>query len=163
MNIIIRHTDLCDLPVVMKIYEYAREQMKQSGNPDQWGNTRPGEDVIKSDIKRKNSYVIETGGKICGVFTFIIGEDPTYKTIEGKWINEGVYGTIHRIAGNGIIKGVFSECLKFCEAKIPSIRIDTHRDNTIMQHLIEKHDFEKCGIIYLEDGSPRIAYQKTLI
>ena len=163
MNTVIRHTETGDLAGVMRIYEYAREQMKLSGNPDQWGDTKPGEDIIRKDIERKNSYVIETGGEICGVFTFVIGEDPTYKTIEGKWINDDVYGTIHRIAGNGIIKGVFSECLKFCESRIPNIKIDTHRDNKIMQHLIEKNGFEKCGVIYLEDGSTRIAYQKVLI
>jgi RimJ/RimL family protein N-acetyltransferase len=47
-------------------------------------------------------------------------------------------------------------------AQIPNIRIDTHRDNAIMQHLLEKNGFVKCGIIYVEDGSPRIAYQKRL-
>ena len=29
-----------------------------------------------------------------------------------------------------------------------------------MQHLLDKLKFRKCGIIYLLDGNPRIAYQK---
>lgn len=33
----------------------------------------------------------------------------------------------------------------------------------IMQHLICKNGFQKCGIIYVEDGSPRIAYEKIEI
>lgn len=163
MNTEIRHTELSELAGVMGIYEYARGQMKLSGNPNQWGDTKPARDVIRGDINNKNSYVIERDGVICGVFAFIIGDDPTYKIIDGEWINDGVYGTIHRIASNGTVRGVFGECLKFCETRIQNVRIDTHRDNKIMQHLIEKHGFEKCGTIYLEDGSPRIAYQKVII
>ena len=72
------------------------------------------------------------------------------------------YGTIHRIAAGGAGKGIFRECLAYCLARIPNIRIDTHRDNAAMRHLLERHGFRECGIIYVEDGSPRIAYQKCL-
>ena len=29
-----------------------------------------------------------------------------------------------------------------------------------MQHLLEKHGFSYCGIIYLANGDPRLAYQR---
>ncbi|MFR1314947.1 MAG: GNAT family N-acetyltransferase, partial [Clostridium perfringens] len=45
---------------------------------------------------------------------------------------------------------------------ISSIKIDTHRDNISMQRAVVKNDFQKCGIIYLEDGSERIAFEKVL-
>lgn len=135
--------------------------MKANGNPDQWRDTNPTEAVIISDIQNQNSYVMEQDGIICGVFTFIIGEDPTYQTIEGKWKRDGVYGAIHRVASGGRTRGIFRRCLQFCETKISNLRIDTHRDNQIMRHLIEKYGFERCGIIYIADGSPRIAYQKV--
>lgn len=157
----IRYTKMDDLEAVMGIYAYAREQMKANGNPDQWRDTNPTEAVIISDIQNKNSYVMEQDGIICGVFTFIIGEDPTYQTIEGKWKRDGVYGAIHRVASGGRTRGIFQRCLQFCESKISNLRIDTHRDNQIMRHLIEKYGFERCGIIYIADGSPRIAYQKV--
>ena len=157
----IRYTEMSDLLAVMRIYAYAREQMKASENPDQWRDKHPAEDVIIKDIENKNSYVIEHDGVISGVFTFIIGDEPTYQTIEGEWKRGGVYGTIHRIASGGVIHGVFDLCLRFCESMISDIRIDTHRDNRIMQHLIEKNGFERCGIIHVEDGSPRIAYQRV--
>ena len=163
MDTKIRHTEISDLPSVMRIYAYAREQMKLNGNPNQWGDNRPTEDSIVNDIQNRNSYVIEKGGVLCGVFAFIIGEDSTYKTIEGQWINhDDVYGAIHRVASGGIIRGVFERILEFCESKISNLRVDTHQDNKIMQHKIEKNGFVKCGIIYLEDGSPRIAYQKVI-
>jgi RimJ/RimL family protein N-acetyltransferase len=54
----------------------------------------------------------------------------------------------------------FLVCLQYCEQRISNIRVDTHKDNLIMQHLLAKSGYEKCGIIFVEDGSPRIAYQK---
>ena len=41
-----------------------------------------------------------------------------------------------------------------------SIRIDTHEDNKPMRRFLEKCGFKFCGIIYLEDGSKRLAYEK---
>ncbi len=40
-----------------------------------------------------------------------------------------------------------------------NIRIDTHLDNRIMQHVIKKYGFTYCGIIYLASGDERLAYQ----
>jgi len=158
----VRYTKIEDLNEVMKIYAHARNQMKLNGNPNQWKNTNPKEETIRNDIKNKNSYVIHNQKQILGVFTFIIGVDETYKYIEGAWLNDEPYGTIHRIASNNIEKKIFETCLSFCERKISNIRIDTHNDNKIMQHVIEKNNFTKCGTIYVEDGSPRIAYQKII-
>lgn len=159
----IRDTTIADFGQIQEIYAYAREQMRQSGNPSQWGSDRPSGETLLADIQNGQSHVMEEQGKIWGVFTFIIGEDPTYRIIEqGQWLNDAPYGTIHRIAGNGTAKGIFRECLSYCLSKIANIRIDTHRDNALMQHLLEKHGFQKCGVIYVEDGSPRIAYQRSL-
>ena len=159
----IRRTKMADLENVLSIYDYAKVQMKLNGNPTQWKDNYPAKEVIVDDIKKGNSYVVEQDGALCGVFTFIIGSDPTYQRIEGRWLNEESYGTIHRIASNGRVKGVFRNCLNYCESKISNLRIDTHVDNKIMLHLIEKSNFKKCGIIYVRDGSPRIAYQKVVV
>ena len=78
------------------------------------------------------------------------------------WLNDEEYGTIHRIASNGSVKGIFESCLKYCESIVDNIRIDTHHNNFIMQYLIEKNGFTKCGIIFVRDGSPRIAYQRKV-
>lgn len=159
----IRKSTKADLEEIMRIYAYAREQMKINGNPAQWGSSRPAREVIMRDIDEGNSYIIEDHGKICGVFSFIIGIEPAYQIIEnGMWKNEDPYGTIHRIAGSGTGKGILKACLAYCERQISNIRIDTHRDNLIMRHLLEKYGYEKCGIIYVEDGSPRIGYQKNI-
>ena len=39
-------------------------------------------------------------------------------------------------------------------------RQDTHRDNHILQHILKKHGFQYCGIIYLLNGDERLAFQK---
>lgn len=149
-----------ELVSILKIYAYAREQMKLNGNPTQWGDKHPAESVVIDDIKSGNSYVILKDGEICGVFSFILGKEPTYAKIEGEWKNQEPYGTIHRVASNGATKGIFDACIEFCQSNISNLRIDTHLDNKIVQYLIEKNNFERCGIIYVADGTPRIAYEK---
>ncbi len=156
----IRKTSIADLNTVSAIYAFARDFMRKNGNPKQWNHGYPDEEIIMSDIKKGVSYVIENNHEIFGVFTFIEGNDPTYEIIQGKWLNNKPYGTIHRIASNQQVKGVLNYCLNFCRTKIDNVRIDTHHDNVIMQHLLEKNGFVKCGIIVCRDGTPRIAYQK---
>lgn len=158
----IRKSEFEDLDTILEIYEYARKQMKENGNPTQWGDNRPSEETIEKDIQNGVSYCVEEDTNLVGVFAFIIGEEPTYSKIEGAWLNNETYGTIHRVASNGKKKGILQECLRFCENKISNIRIDTHHDNKIMQHLLEKNNYQKCGTIYVEDGTPRIAYQKNV-
>jgi hypothetical protein len=156
----IRYTTTQDLEKVMTIYAYARIQMKKNGNPNQWGDFRPSVQTIKTDINRHNSFLITEDDEICGVFTFMIGKDPTYAIIEnGNWLNDEPYGVIHRIASNGRCNGIMDFVLNYCESH--NIRIDTHKDNTIMQHILESHHYTKCGTIYVDDGTPRIAYQKA--
>lgn len=150
-----------DLWEILAIYAQAREQMRRSGNPTQWGEDYPPEEMVEADLASGNSYVITDSGEIAAVFVFLLGEEPTYQRIEdGAWLNEEPYGTIHRLAASGRRKGIFSLCTGFCEARIGNIRADTHSCNRKMQHLLECNGYVKCGRIYVADGSPRIAYQK---
>ena len=97
---------------------------------------------------------------IHGVFSFIIGEDPTYGYIEnGSWLNEKPYGTIHRMASDGTRRGMLRECLDYCRSLVSEIRMDTHEKNLSMQQACEHLGFQRCGVIYVADGTPRIAYQ----
>lgn len=158
----IRNSVPADLPEIQRVYAAARAFMKQTGNPNQWGDTSPELKLILGDFENKTGYVVEEGGKIVGAFAFILGTDPTYLNIEdGEWLNDEPYGTIHRIASDGTVLGIFEEALAFCSARAKNVRIDTHHDNKVMQHKILKNGFTRCGIIYIADGSPRIAYQKV--
>lgn len=152
---------MADLPVVLDIYAYARSFMIKNGNPTQWAGGYPAKELLQDDVENRNLYVVEEAGRICGVFAFVIGPDATYARIEqGEWLSEGEYGTIHRVAGDGTMHGMLQKAVSYCEQRIPHLRIDTHQDNRIMQRAILKCGFQKCGIIYVSDGSPRIAYEK---
>ena len=95
---------------------------------------------------------------------WVDGSEPTYSIIyDGKWIDDSLaYHVIHRIASYPEAHGVFKEIMDFCFTHDANIRIDTHKDNLIMQHNIAKHGFTYCGIIYLPSGDERLAYQKIL-
>ena len=150
-----------DLPGIMEIYGRARSFMAENGNRSQWGDTYPPRELVRQDIEQGRCYVCESENGVEGVFYFSIGEDPTYLLIEeGEWKNEEPYGAIHRVASMGRIKGVAPRCIQWCQKQCPNLRIDTHEDNKVMQRVLEKNGFCRCGKIYAEDGTPRIAYQK---
>lgn len=147
-----------DLPRIEEIYAYARKFMAENGNPNQWGNITPRTSLLEDDIEKGNLYVLVHDHVIHGVFYFYIGPDPTYGIIEdGQWRSDMPYGTIHRIAGDGS-GGVLAAAVAFGKQKINHLRIDTHEDNKIMQRAVVKYGFQRCGIIHLANGSPRIAY-----
>lgn len=156
---IIRNAVEEDIPAINKIYNIARQFMRDNGNKKQWINGYPSEDLLKNDIKENNLYVCDENNSLCGVFAFILGEDPTYKVIEnGNWHSDNTYGTIHRIASNGTVKGLAKQVFDFCLTKSDYLRIDTHEDNIPMQNTVTKYGFKKCGTIYVADGSPRVAF-----
>ncbi|MCL2378654.1 MAG: GNAT family N-acetyltransferase [Defluviitaleaceae bacterium] len=155
----IRKTTMADLNHVMEIYAYARAYMQNNGNPNQWHNNHPPKEVIENDIITGRSYVCENETKITAVFYFNIENEPTYEKIEGQWLNNKPYGVVHRIARGPDAKGTGAICLNWCAARHPNIRIDTHRDNAAMLKLLEKLGYKYCGIIWLENGDERLAYQ----
>ena len=146
----------------MRIYAYAREMMVKNNNPLQWKNTEPPKDKIIRRIKNHFHYIIENNGHICGAFSLIPGKDPTYAHIDGQWLNDYPYVTIHSIASDGTTKGILKAAIDYGFERINTIRIDTHKDNKVMIHLLEKMGFVHCGVIYLENSEPRQAYMKTI-
>lgn len=175
MNRIIRKARPSDLAAIMQIMEAAKKIMRQSGNMYQWGDGYPSGAIINADMEKEGGYVIEerlledvhkTGkeSKLVGYFAFLPSPEPTYSQIyEGEWVDiSEPYHVIHRIASYPDHHGIFSDMLDFCFSQDRNIRIDTHRDNTIMQHNLEKHGFTYCGIIYLTSGDERLAYQKMI-
>lgn len=158
-NIKIKKATINNLKEIEKIYEKARKFMEINGNPTQWGNNHPSEELLLSFILKNSLYIgVNKNNEIEFVFAFIINDDPTYSYIEGKWGSNKKYGTIHAVASAFRIKNVFNLIFNFCLSKIEYIRIDTHENNKIMQKAILKNGFKKRGIIYVRDNSPRIAF-----
>ena len=164
-----RKTTIEDINNVMNIINEAKEYFRKN-RIDQWQNGYPNSDTIHTDIKNNSSYILESENKILATAMVSFEEDKTYKNIyNGEWLNNGDYAVIHRIAvsenskGNGIASTIIRKEENLCkENKVQSIKVDTHKDNISMQKLLRKNDFKYCGIIYLEDGSERIAFEKLI-
>ena len=117
-------------------------------------------------ISSEGPNVISSGAEggveksIIAYFALLPSPEPTYDYIDGAWLTDEPYGVIHRIASYPDVHGVFSTIIDFAAACYPHLRIDTHRDNRIMQHVITAAGFTYCGIIWLPDGTERLAYER---
>ena len=158
-----------DIPALRPVFEAAKSIMRADGNYEQWSAPGfPPEDLLLRDIARGGGYVIESSvmpgstGHLTlrGYFALLPSPEPTYDRIDGAWLTDEPYGVIHRIASYPEDHGIFASIIDFAASRYAHLRIDTHRDNRIMQHLIAKHGFTYCGIIWLEDGTPRLAYER---
>lgn len=158
----IEKAERADLERLMEMYAGARKFMAEHGNPNQWGTAYPGREMIEQDMEHGYTYVCKVGNFIAATFYYRLGEDSSYKEISGgSWLNEAPYGVVHRITSDGSVRGAASFCLDWALRQCGNLKIDTHRDNTVMQNLLKKNGFTYCGIIHVEDGSERLAYQKT--
>lgn len=158
----IRSANIADITSIMQILDCGRCKMRANGNTEQWTNGNPKLELVENDIREGNSYIVEENGEIIATFVFIEGPDPTYYNIyEGEWVENTLpYHVIHRMASVHGVHGVFKCILDYCFSKTTNIRIDTHRQNSIMRNAMEKYGFRYCGIIYLADGAERLAYQR---
>ena len=147
--------------------------MRADGNLEQWAAPGfPPDDLLLRDIARGGGFVMlsdkispraslgRDDKTVIAYFALLPSPEPTYAHIDGAWLTDGPYGVIHRMASYPEVHGIFSAVIDFAAVRYPHIRIDTHRDNRIMQHLIAKHGFTYCGIIWLEDGTERLAYER---
>lgn len=158
----IRQAYPTELDSIMSLISAAKSTMRATGNFKQWINGYPTDDVIRKDIELHGGYVVEECEELIGYFACLPSPEPTYSKIyNGKWLNEQLpYHVVHRIAGRPDKHGLLQTMVPHWFSIDKNIRIDTHRDNQIMQHSLFKHGFNYCGIIYLASGDERLAYQK---
>ena len=150
-----------ELDTAMALYDHARAYMRQNGNDRQWIGGYPSRETVAEDIARGQSYLCcAEDGTPLAVFCFTVGEAPAYRKIyDGAWLNEEPYAVIHRLGVSSHRGGVCSFCIRWCYAQHPNLRVDTHRVNRPMQGCLKKNGFTCCGVVYLADGSERLAYQ----
>lgn len=164
-----RQAKISDLDQIVEIIELSKKYLKET-KVDQWQDGYPSKEDLRRDIESRNSYVLTNKDEIVATTVISLDGESTYNSIfNGKWITNEDYIVMHRVAVHDKYKGkgIFKELIKEAEILalnkgISSIKIDTHRDNISMQRAVVKNDFKKCGIIYLEDGSERIAFEKVL-
>lgn len=165
----IRHSHVEDLPRIMEIIAMAVDYMKEN-HIDQWSENYPDRGRFLQDIEKNESYICQIGGCIAATAALSLRDESNYEKIfEGRWKTSGPYGVIHRIAvddrfkGTGVAAAFVDHIEKMCINRgIYAVRVDTHRDNRSMDRFLRKHGFDRCGIIYVEDGTQRVAYEKEL-
>lgn len=163
-----RKADFNDVSQIMDIIKQAQEFFKNS-KIDQWQNNYPNIETINNDILNGYSYLLEVNNQIVATLAIIFDREKTYDKIYfGKWMSDKDYVTIHRIAIANEFKGLnigemmIDKTVQLAQKNlVDSIKVDTHKDNIVMQKFLLKNKFEYCGIIYLEDGNERLAYQRV--
>ncbi|HAT4243016.1 GNAT family N-acetyltransferase [Clostridium perfringens] len=164
-----RQAKISDLDQIVEIIELSKKYLKET-KVDQWQDGYPAKEDLRRDIESGNSYVLTNKDEIIATTVISLEGESTYNSIfNGEWITNEEYIVMHRVAVHDKYKGkgIFKELIKEAESLalnkgISSIKIDTHRDNISMQRAVIKNDFKRCGIIYLGDGSERIAFEKVL-
>jgi hypothetical protein len=139
-----------DIEKLNEVFEFARQIMISNNNPTQWSTFHPSKKFLLEDIQLGILYVVEFENKICGAFALVFGEDEPYKHIIGKRIDDSPYITIHSLASNGKIRDLFGVVLEYAKSFNHHIRIDTHRNNATMLHLMDKYGFVRTGLCYVD-------------
>lgn len=152
---------------IMSIIDQAKAYLKEQ-NIDQWQTGYPDLACVKQDIKNQKGYFLVDKNEILGYVCIDFDGEPAYNELNGTWLSDEKYVVAHRVALESSYrqKGLSTQLFQLVEEiaiqnGIKSFRIDTHRDNKIMQHAITKYGFQYCGSTNYANR-PRIAYEKLL-
>lgn len=160
------------LEEMCRITAQAKAQLKAMGL-DQWQKGYPSKEIWEADIENQMAWLATEENQILGVFAFQKTPDPSYYEIDGAWLTNTPYASMHRVCvadnakGKGVAGKMFSYGFSMAKAEgFASLRIDTHPDNAPMRRALEKAKFIPCGNIILkggcEDGDLRIAFERIL-
>ncbi|MDO4567921.1 MAG: GNAT family N-acetyltransferase [Clostridia bacterium] len=159
-----------DIGDVMRIVGDAQAYLRECG-VDQWQDGYPPRARLEADIAGDRLYVLREDGAVAGFCALYIGdEEPTYRVIRGSgWSCERRYTTVHRMALARGFRGRGAAGLMLAEAErmsaqraVTYMRADTHRDNAAMQRALERAGYSRRGVIWVESGAERIAFDKLL-
>jgi len=167
-QLVLREAVLSEIPVIWEILQDAIEQRRLDGST-QWQDGYPNELSVKNDIENGNGYVLTENESILCYTAIMFDKDPAYENIEGKWLTDGDYTVVHRVAvsklakGKGIATKLFEKIeILSVENNIYSIKVDTNFDNVPMLKILDKLKYTYCGEVYLR-GSARKAFEKRLL
>lgn len=134
----------------------------------QWDNSYPDEIHVRADVDRGVGYVLESDGKVLAYGAVIFDGEPAYDCIDGKWLSDGEYVVVHRLAvlqtsqRGGLAKRFFKSVERLALSNgVKSFRVDTNYDNIRMLNLLNSTGFTYCGEVKYEKGA-RKAFEKIL-
>lgn len=163
-----RLAQLRDVDRIVVILNDAKKFLKKSGSP-QWQSGYPNRETIVEDVQAHHGYVLVVGDRVAAYAAVIVGEEPTYREIEGAWQNPNdPYATVHRICvsadyqGQGLAKTFYSDIITLFYAQgVRNFRVDTYRLNQPMQKLAKDNGYVYRGIIKVDDpvDPERLAFE----
>ena len=155
---ILKEASIEDAERCYEILDSGRSFQREQGFV-QWSDDFPNLDTVKNDILNKKGYKLLCNGEIIGYMYIAFDGEKDYDNIDGSWLYNGEFATVHRVAfkpeyrGKGLAKITFDFIKELCKEKnFKSIRMDTDEKNTRMQHVLEKNGFKKCGTINYNGG-----------
>lgn len=156
-----------EIDEIWEILQFAIQSRKNDGS-QQWQDGYPNRDSIVQDLDNDCAYVLADDKGVLAYGAVIFDIEPAYNNIEGKWLSDGDYVVVHRVAaaerskGMGIATRFFNEVEKLAQFKnIHSIKVDTNFDNLAMLRIMEKLGYQYCGEVYFR-GSARKAFEKLI-
>lgn len=156
-----------EIPVIWEILQQAIEQRRKDGSK-QWQDGYPNPATVQSDLQKGYGHVLVDNNTIIAYAAIIFDIEPAYEAIEGKWLTNGPYAVIHRVATSNLVKGkgMATQLFKLIEdlcisKKVYSIKVDTNFDNVPMLKIMDRLQYTYCGEVYFR-GSARRAYEKVL-
>ena len=166
-----RRAEPRDLDAIVAVVVHARAAIRALGI-DQWQDGYPEPELLASDIAAGIGHVFEADGRIAGYLALASAPEPVYAHIDGAWLCDAPYLTVHRMCiddgfrGTGLSARMIALAEDIARAnRLASVRADTHRGNIVMQKLLVKCGFQRCGeVVYpVTAGDPiRIAYEKRI-
>jgi GNAT superfamily N-acetyltransferase len=163
----LRLAEMAELDTIWEILQDAIAQRKRDGS-EQWQQGYPNLETVTTDIQDGYGYVVEEDEEVVAYAAIIFGVEPNYAKITGKWLSEGDYAVVHRVAtaeavkGKGVATQLFILIEELSRSKgILSIKVDTNFDNQPMLRILEKLSYTYCGEIFF-GGATRMAFEKLL-
>jgi GNAT superfamily N-acetyltransferase len=167
-QLILRKADIAEVPFIWNILQDAIEQRRQDGS-SQWQDGYPNELTIHNDINNGSAYVLTENEIILCYAAIIFDIEPAYEEIQGKWLTNGDYAVVHRVAvskatkGKGIATKLFENIEDLClKQNIYSIKVDTNFDNIPMLKILDRLNYTYCGEVFFR-GAARKAFEKKLV
>jgi GNAT superfamily N-acetyltransferase len=164
---ILRLAEIAELDRIWEILQDAIAQRKRDGS-EQWQQGYPNKQIVLEDIQHGFGYVLIGNNQIMAYAAIVFDIEPAYHDIKGRWLSDGEYTVVHRVAsaeefkGKGLATHLFLLIEELSISKnIFSIKIDTNFDNKPMLRILEKLNYRYCGEIMF-GGAPRMAFEKRL-
>lgn len=169
-----------DFDRVSTLLDVGHETFASLGIDEGRNKKYPSARRLMHSIKNGTTHVVEdASGRMIAVFAVSFSPDKNYeRPLEGAWLTDTAeepqpYAELHWVAVDyparraGVGMFMLDKADQIARARgRASIRADVYELNEPMQHLLEKHGYERCGTLVIKDvfgrEKRRVAYERML-